>query len=265
MDYTDKETRPRTLLDSWQTTYALPNMTSDDAKSMVYLRISEVKNGERISRWKLGSISEFGNDALMETFREAMVTVREDIESGASRDSLTEFLGIVLLSHGSGRWGTTHPDTGEPCMFSDLPEDYQRQVIDQASERELKALHMAQVPCRVVNIISLSGLLAEITLFAPEGEPQVEIVEQWEGDTPTEEMTLNGPIEETLMKTMMLLNLINLIAREGHEMTPDGMMEYAMNLVKSGDESANSVMSVVLKMIASALDNGALDLAKDDD
>ena len=64
---------------------------------------------------------------------------------------------------------------------------------------------------------------------------------------------------------MMLLTLLSDVAKEGHAMTPDGLLEYAMNLANSKDESANDVMAVVLKMIAFALENGGLDLALGDD
>jgi len=68
-----------------------------------------------------------------------------------------------------------------------------------------------------------------------------------------------------LTKTMMLLTMLGDVAREGHAMTPDGLLEYAMNLVQSGDESANEVMALVLKMIAFALENEGLDLTLGDD
>lgn len=265
MNYTDEETRPVTLLQNWHETYRLPVVTSEEAKSMVYLRISEVKKGERVSRWKLGGIAEYGNDALMETFRDSMTVTREEVEGGTPRSDLTDVLGILIVSHGAGRWGTSDPETGEPCVFGDLSEEYQKQVIQGVSDEQLEALRMDIVPCRVVNIISLSGLLGEITLFSPTSEPRVEIIEQWEGDTDSDDIVPTGPIDEALMKTLMLLQLLNDIAREGHEMTPDGMMDYAMSLVRRGDESANVVMSVVLKMITSALDAGGLDLTKSED
>jgi hypothetical protein len=70
-----------------------------------------------------------------------------------------------------------------------------------------------------------------------------------------------------LTKTMMLLTLLGEVAREGHDLTPDGLLEYAMGLMKSGDESANDVLALVLKMIAFALENDGLDLTlgNDDD
>lgn len=264
-NYTDEETRPRTLLQSWHDTYHLPLVTSNEAKSMCYLHISEVKNGGRVSRWKLGSIHEYGNDALMETFHDAMTTIKDCIESGNDRTDITDVLGILIVNHGAGRWGTVHPDTGEPCVFSDLPEKYQRMVIEKASVEELATLRLDTVPCRIVNIISLSGLLGEVTLFAPNQEPKVEVIEQWEGDTDSDDISANGAIDEVLMKTLMLLQLISDIAREGYDISPDGMMDYAIALVKSGSESANHVMSLILKMVASALDSGGLDLSLGDD
>lgn len=265
MYYTDEETRPLTLLENWHDTYRLRSVTSDDAKSMCYLRVSEVKNGERVSRWKLGSIHEYGSNALMESFREAMTVTRDEVDSGLDRDDLTNVLGVLIVSHGSGRWATTHPDTGEACMFSELPEEYQRTVIEQASAEELTALRMAMVPCRVVNIISLSGLLGEVTMFPTEGEPKVEIMEQWTAEVGTEGVECCGAVDEMLTKTMMLLTLLSDVAKSGHAMTPDGLLEYAMNLANSKDESANDVMALVLKMIAFALENGGLDLALGDD
>ena len=268
MYYTEEETRPLTLLQNWDATYNLRRVTSNDAKSMCYLRVSEVKNGERVSRWKLGSINEYGNNALMESFREALATIRDEVEGGCDRADVTQVLGLLMVSHGEGRWGTEHPDTGEPCMFSDLPEKYQREVIERASAEELKAMRMASVPVRVVNIISLSGLLGEVTMFVPNSEPNIEVIEQWTGEVGEDGVACNGVIDEVLTKTMMLLTLLSDVAKEGYDMSPSGLMDYAMNLAKSGKESANEVMSLVLKMIAFALENNALDLSQgeeDDD
>jgi hypothetical protein len=267
MYYTDEETRPLTLLQNWHETYNLRRVTSDDAKSICYLRVSEFKNGERVSRWKLGAIHEYGSDALMETFREAMTTVRDEVNGNYDRDKVTHVLGLLIVSHGSGRWGTVHPDTGEPCTFADLPEKYQRVVIEKASAEELEALRANSVPCRVVNIISLTGLLGEVTMFPPTGEPTVEIQEQWTTELGDDGVSCHGAVDEMLTKTMMLLTLLGEVAREGHNLTPDGLLEYAMGLMKSGDESANDVLALVLKMIAFALENDGLDLTlgNDDD
>jgi hypothetical protein len=269
MYYTDEETRPLTLLQNWNSTYNLRKVTSDDAKSMCYLRVSEVKNGERVSRWKLGGINEYGNNALMETFREAIAVVRDEVENGIDRDNVTQVLGLLMVSHGEGRYGTEHPDTGEPCLFSDLPEKYQREVIEKATAKELEAIRMASVPCRVVNIISLSGLLGEVTMFSPDGEPNTEVIEQWTGELGEDGVSCNGVIDEVLTKTMMLLTMLSDVAKNGYDMSPAGLMDYAMNEMRSGRESANDVMALVLKMIAFALENDALDLApgtdEDDD
>lgn len=267
MYYTDEETRPLTLLQNWDATYNLRRATSADAKSICYLRVAETKDGERVSRWKLGAITEYGTDALMETFREAMQIVQTDVESGKPRDEVTDILGLLMVSHGAGRWATEHPDTGEICSFSDLPEKYQRVVIERATAEELEAMRQDMVPCRVVNIISLSGLLGEVTMFVPNAEPKIEINEQWTNEVGDDNVSAHGVIDEVLIKTMMLLNLMSEVAREGYDLTPDGLMDYAMNMMKSGHESANEVMALILKMIAHALENNALDLAPggDDD
>jgi hypothetical protein len=264
MRYTEEETRPATLLQEWHDKYRLPLATYDEAKSMCYLRLSEVKNGERVSRWALGSIQEYGTEALMETFRAAMKMVREDVENGVDGNDVTDVLGLLLVSHGVGRWGTEHPDTGEPCLFSDLPEQYQREIIEQATGDELTALRLANIPCRVVNIISMSGLLGEVTLFPPDEEPTVEINEQWTA-TQGDGISTQGAVDEILVKTMTLLTLLSEIARDGYDLTPDGMMNYARGLMKSGDESANGVMALVLRMVAHGLENSELDLSEDDD
>lgn len=263
--YTEEETRPLSLLQNWHDTYKLRSVTSDDAKSICYLRVSEVRNGERVSRWKLGSIHEYGSNAIMEAFREAMTTVRDEVQGDYDRENITNVLGLLVVSHGSGRWGTEHPDTGEACSFSDLPEKYQRVVIERASAEELQALRAESVPCRVVNIISLTGLLGEVTMFPPEGEPKVEVIEQWTSELGDDGVSCNGAIDEMLTKTMMLLTLMSEVAREGYSMTPDGLLDYAMNMMKSGGESANDVMALVLKMIAYALENDGLDLGLGDD
>ena len=267
MKYTYEETRPATLLADWYDKYRLPVNTYDDAKSMCYLRVSEVKNGERVSRWKLGSISEWGTDALMETFRDAMSMVREDVENGKDREDVTEVLGLLIISHGEGRWGTEHPETGQPCTFDQLPEEHQRNIIEKATTEELVSLRQESVPVRVVNIISLSGLLGEVTLFAPGCEPTVEVQEQWTGELGDENIRSSGAIDEILIKTMTLLSLLSEVAREGYDLTPAGLMDYSMNLLRRGDESANEVMSLVLKMVAFALDNDEIDLSggNDDD
>jgi hypothetical protein len=265
MKYTYEETRPATLLADWHDKYRLPVRTGEDAKSMCYLRVSEVKNGERVSRWKLGSITEWGTDALMETFRDAMSMVREDVENGKDREDVTEILGLLMISHGEGRWGTEHPDTGQPCTFDQLPEDAQKVIIEQATTEELISLRQESVPVRVVNIISLSGLLGEVTMFAPGCEPSVEIMEQWTGELGDDEIKACGPIDEILIKTMTLLSLLSEVAREGYDLTPNGLMEYSMGLLHRGDESANEVISLVLKMISFALDNGEVDLSGNDD
>lgn len=265
MKYTYEETRPATLLADWHDKYRLPVRTGEDAKSMCYLRVSEVKNGERVSRWKLGSITEWGTDALMETFRDAMSMVREDVENGKDREDVTEILGLLMISHGEGRWGTQHPDTGQPCTFDQLPEDAQKVIIEQATTDELISLRQESVPVRVVNIISLSGLLGEVTMFAPGCEPSVEIHEQWTGELGDDEIKACGPIDEILIKTMTLLSLLSEVAREGYDLTPNGLMDYSMDLLRRGDESANEVISLVLKMISFALDNGEVDLSGNDD
>jgi hypothetical protein len=265
MKYTYEETRPATLLADWYDKYRLPVRTGEDAKSMCYLRVSEVKNGERVSRWKLGSITEWGTDALMETFRDAMSMVREDVENGKDREDVTEVLGLLMISHGEGRWGTEHPDTGQPCTFEQLPEDAQKVIIEQATTDELISLRQESVPVRVVNIISLSGLLGEVTMFAPGCEPSVEIMEQWTGELGDDNVRACGAIDEILIKTMTLLSLLSEVAREGYDLTPNGLMEYSMGLLRRGDESANEVMSLVLKMIAFALDNDDIDLSGNDD
>jgi hypothetical protein len=203
----------------------------------------------------------------METFREAMSMVRQDVENGKDREDVTEVLGLLIISHGEGRWGTEHPETGEPCLFDQLPEDQQRSIIEQATTEELIALRAGSVPVRVVNIISLSGLLGEVTMFAPGGEPSVEVQEQWTGELGDDGVRACGAIDEILIKTMTLLSLLSEVAREGHDLTPAGLMDYSMSLVRRGDESANEVMSLVLKMIAFALDSDEVDLTggNDDD
>jgi hypothetical protein len=227
---------------------------------MCYLRVAETKNGERVSRWKLGGITEYGTDALMETFRDAMEIVKTDIDNGIPRNDVTDILGLLIVSHGAGRWATQHPDTGEICSFAELPEEYQKQVIERADADELSALRQDTVPCRVVNIVSLSGLLGEVTMFVPNSEPTIEINEQWANDIGDDNVSAQGMIDEVLIKTMMLLNLMTQVAREGYDLTPDGLMDYAIHMMKSGHESANDVMALVLKMIAHALENNAFDL-----
>lgn len=255
------ELRPATLLDDFIKTYAYDRniTTSDEHKSMCYLRVGKWSGTEWQYRWRLAGIANTPDEALLGAFGEGVVIMREDYKQQL-KEKTSRVVGIVLLSHGTGRFAMdTHLGTK---VWADLSEEERQEMTELAEaigeEEALEAAQEGEMPCRVVNIITPRGLGAEVAVFRKgQDKPQIERAEQWiSSDDDETNPQPQGMVDEALMSSFMFLTIIYDTVRNGHAMTTEGLLDNALsNVSKPG---GREMMAFLLKMVASGIENNIL-------
>jgi hypothetical protein len=171
-----------------------------------------------------------------------------------------QLLGVLVLSYGQGRWGIGDPDKDTHGEWASLTEEQRQQVQDNDPEFMARMKH-GTVNVRIVNLITTAGLCAEVTMFYPHSEPQVEIVEQWSESESEDMPESKGAIDEALMSMFAFLQLIQSAVYRNAEFGMEGLLQVAMDQAREGDKST---LAFILRMVAVGLDGGVFDLEDDD-
>jgi len=244
------EYRPTTMLTDWLGKYGYDKRrsTSDNATQMCYAHLSEWNGGEWVSRWSMTGADGDPETTITQSFTELceMLKKCEGFGSRALRVNA-----LLMVTHGHGTFGTEHPDTGEMITWDNFTDDMKRK----ASEQEPTIARQAgnPIPCRMVNVITHSGLGADVSIFYDgEAEPEVQKVEQWTGDGVKPEPM--GKVDEVLGSLFSFIYFLREVIVEGEPLTPEGLMNTAMNNLDN--PMGKQMMALILHGIADGFANG---------
>lgn len=255
----DHITRPLDILNSWLDHYGYDRirMSSNSEATLLYALVRERVKGEWKNRWILGGAADDPGTAFKQVFTELLTKYAQDRENELGKDS-SKLLGLVALSHGEGKWGIGDPDKGDR-LWSDLSDDEQNELRTN-DPLFVDRVNNGRCPVRIVNAISETGLIAEITMFYPDQEPQVEIMEQWSEGEGKEMPESRGAIDDALMSTFAFLSVVEAMAHTNSDFSMKGMMDTAVGTAREGD---TAMMGFVLRLIASGIENGVVSLEDD--
>lgn len=250
-------TRPSEVLDEWLEKYGYNKyrVTGKEHKTMCYVRIANYENDEWYSFWAVAGVSDNPLEALASAFELSMKRI---VPIGEGRGVHTPYLeAIILMTHGEGGYSFQNPDTEEDCGWEDLTDE-QKQLVRENSSHNLHELLSVgeRVDCRIVNIITPTGLAADVSSFY-QGQVFVERHEQWTEDEEGTVPQVGGAIDEALMGTFTFVHLIReAVARDKGTSIP-ALIETATELSNEG--AGAGALAYLLKVVATGVESGLLD------
>ena len=229
--------RPRVLLDEWLDYYGYRDnrIMSEDAGSACYLLLKRYgDDDEPRDEWVLAGIGSDPNLALVDAFRSLLRLCHDEYGRGKF---VTMVEGIVLLSFGFGVW-VGEDENGDHVDLDALDDDA---VVALAVEAGITS---GEVPCRVVNVITPSGLLGEVTMFRGDDAPMVEVVEQYLHDGEGTIPKPLGVVDDLLIKLFTVTMMVRDVVVNDLPMNPASLVTVAMS-PEFGDRARGYMMSVV--------------------
>lgn len=229
--------RPKDLLDGWLDRYGYRDnrIMSDDAGSACYLFVRRYDDdNEPFDEWLLAGIGADPHLALVDAFRSVLRFSNEEYGRGKFATTIE---GIVLLSFGYGVW-VAETEGGERVDLDSLDDD---DVVALAVEAGVVS---GEVPCRVVNVITPSGLAGEVTMFRGDDEPMVEVVEQYLHDGEGTIPKPLGAVDDALIKLFTVTLMVRDVVVNDLPMNPASLITVAMS-PDFGDQARGYMMSVV--------------------
>jgi hypothetical protein len=235
--------RPVGLLNNWLETYGYDKhrTTGDDCSAMCYVSVQTYDDDESSDEWHLVGISKDPQEVLVEGFMDILKMLVNDYGKGRMSMNIN---GVVLVSHGEGFYVSDDPKTGEPVLVEDCDDEIRARAAE-------VGVTEGAIPVRMVNAITPSGLVGEVTMFQEGKEPQVEVIEQWLGNNETPEPL--GVVDEALMALMTFVLLARQVVSENLPMNAKSLLEVAM----AGDQD-NETTAYVLKVVSMAIKAGVL-------
>lgn len=254
----DHITRPLDVLNCWLEEYGYDKNrkeSSSEATIMYSLVREKHADGEWRNRWILSGADNDPGSTFKQTFSE-MCEMYKTAHKAELASNAPRLLGLLVLSYGQGRWGIGDPDKDTHGEWESLTDE-QRQLVQENDPAFMARMKHGTVNVRIVNLITTAGLLAEVTMFYPDSEPQVEIVEQWSESESEEMPESKGAIDDALMSTFAFLQLIQEAVHRNVDFGMEGLLEVAMAHAREGDKS---MLAFILRIVATGIDGGVFDL-----
>lgn len=235
--------RPRTMLDEWLKNYGYDtNRQLGKDEGVCFFNVEKYVDDEPVDEWLLAGVGADPQEALIDAFQLIINEMKGEYGKGRFVMNVN---GIVLLGFGFGRWvGET--DEGDLFAIEELPEEL-REIA------RLVGVMGGSVPCRVVNVITPSGLAGEVTLFRENSEPHVETVEQWlydgEGTVPKP----LGAVDDALMSTLTFSLLIRDVVCADLPITAKNLLTVAFE-----KDVPDSITGFIMKVIGEGMEKGLI-------
>lgn len=246
------EYRPATMLTEWLSKYGYDKKrsTSDNAPQMCYAHLSEWDGADWVSRWSMTGADNDPDTAIHQSFTELCDMLKKTEGQGTRALRVNA---LLMVTHGHGTFGAEHPETGEVITWDTFTDD----MKEKASKAEPIIARQAgrPIPCRMVNIITASGLGVDISIFYDgEDEPEVQRMEQWTGDGVKPEVM--GQVDEVLGSLFSFYYFLREVIVSGEKLTADGLMNTAVSNLDN--PMGKQMLALMLRVMAN-------DLESDDD
>ena len=218
------------------------------------------------TKWHLVGVS---TDALSkkkdeDAIAEGYGKIHEMIVEKPYRDVAPQPLAMVLVTHGEAEIAVGDAETGKIVTVDELPDEYKAVMESVFGEQYADRVKGGAVPARAVAVITPEGIAVETAFGFPDSEdPVFSVAEQWI-DEPGDEFP-DGPATDALTKAFGLLIMLRGALDEGHEPSLNGVMRYAKQLVADRAPGAESMLAVLLLLIATGMETGQLKLDTGDD
>ncbi len=254
-----QELRPQEVMDNWLTTYGYDKNRTTSKESHALGYVLTLNND--VPKWRMFGADELGEKALLGAFSETMSLLADDYKAGKTGEDVTRIGAILLVNHGTGRHAFRNPETGEELSYEELSEEQKADLAEYAGEVQERELE-GEIPCRVVNLITPTGLAADVSIIHPTGTI-VQRVEQWLNDGEGTVPAPCGAVDDALMSTFMFMQVARQTVANGEDMSLTGMMNTAMEF---GDTAGGKkLMGFLLRILAGGLEEGIISFGEDDD
>ncbi|CAB4182529.1 hypothetical protein UFOVP1083_5 [uncultured Caudovirales phage] len=244
------EYRPATLLTDWLSKYGYGKnrSTGENAVQMCYAHLSEWDGSDWVSRWSMTGADGDPEITIHQSFMELCEMLKKSEGQGSRAMRVNA---LLMVTHGHGTFGAEHPDTGELMTWDNFSDDMKQKASD--AEPVIARQAGRPIPCRMVNIITPSGLGADVSIFFDgQDEPEVQTVEQWTGDGVEPEAM--GKVDEVLSQLFAFLYFLREVVVSGEPLNVDGLMTTAMNNLDN--PMGKQMMALILRGIADGFANG---------
>lgn len=252
-DYNENDPyRPVKLLDECLDKYGLGKnrSSSPDHKTVAYFRVDEFIDMEWTPRWVLGGISENPAESLSQAFSSAMRLMRDSHETQLETTKVSAY---ALVSHGMGKCSFINTTTNEICEWDELPESDKALVEREASHDLHRKVRVGEeLPTRVVNIITPTGLAADVSIWWGD-EVHVETCEEWVFDGKGTVPRGGGQVDDALMGTMTFSTLVYEAIQRELPLTAEGLMKVAWETADNAELVAH-----LMRVIATGVETGLL-------
>lgn len=256
---THEKLRPATVLDGWLKEFGMDKYrtTSEDAHALCYMLTT--KDG--VSKWRMLGANEGGENALLEGFGEFMKLLRDDY-ANKSMENTIRAEALLLVNHGQGKFQYRNPETDTPVSYDDLTDKQKGEMLEYDIDGVREEFENS-VPCRVVNLITPTGLAADVTLFSKTGKHKVERIEQWTEDGEGTNPTSGGGVDDALMSAFLFMQIAREAVADGEEMNMAGLMNTAMKHLDTREGA--QLMAFLLRIVAGGVESGIISFGDDDE
>lgn len=257
---THENLRPASVLDTWlkEFGYDKYRTTSENSHALCYVLTSK---GDASSRWRMLGADDAGEGALLEGFSEFMKMLKQDYKNESMTDTVRA-QALLLVTHGTGRFAYRNSTGDKEISYDELTEDQKAELTEYDID-ELREEFEGTVPCRIVNLITPSGLAADITMFSKTGKQKVERIEQWCDDGEGTVPESGGGVDDALMSSFLFMQLAREAVASGEDMNLAGLMNVAMRNLDTRE--GGKLMSFLLRMVAGGVESGIISFGEEDD
>jgi hypothetical protein len=186
----------------------------------------------------------------------------DDYKAGRFGDETTRIGALLLVSHGTGRHAYKNPDTGQDLTYEELTEQQREELAQQFDDDGVREELEGEVPCRIVNVITPTGLAADVSIIHRTGV-MVQQVEQWLNDGEGTIPEPMGAVDNALMSTFMFMQVARECVASGEDMSFAGMLKVATELHDM--QGGKQLIAFLLRILAGGLEDGIISLGEDDD
>lgn len=251
--------RPVSVLNDWLSRfgYGTRRTTGKDHLTLAYALISE--RGK--DRWVPVGADKDGEKALSTMTQELWQMFSTVHRDGLIGDNVPRLRSLLVMYHGDGEVVVGREDIeGRVEMadkFDNLPDEVKGQ-ISEAYPDMIGQLRGGRVPARLITAMTEEGIVTEATLFYPDQEPKVEVLEQWVNDGENTVPENRGPIERVLYKCFVMLSVIQNAVADGDDIEPEAIMKSIMRHPEN--PFARAGLGLMLELMAFGINNGLVEI-----